>query len=229
MQSRWLQTGPPSSSYLLTLTNAQVFGGASFGVVEDPLSASNRPPAFATVPATNARSGALYRYDASAVDANGDALVFDLTVRPVGMSVHPSSGVVVWVPGAEQVGTHAVVLRVQDGRGGVAAQAFTVVVREANHTPQITSQPTGPAVVGRTWQYQVRAQDADGNAISFRLEEGPTNMVLVGPPSPPPSPPMGARECFLTPTLCRERRGRRSRGRSGRSRMRWRQGRRRSR
>lgn len=84
-----------------------------------------------------------YRYDAGASDPDGDALTYDLVVKPAGMVVVGASGVVVWTPAANQVGTHAVTLRVQDGRGGIALQSFQIVVSDGNHTPFITSRPTG--------------------------------------------------------------------------------------
>src|SRR5262249_24833758 len=102
----------------------------------------------------------------------------DLVVKPTGITVDPTTGIVVWVPTADQLGMHDVTLRVQDGRGGIALQSFQIAVSRVNTTPVITSTPTGPAVVGLPWQDQGEAQDADGDPIAFRLDTGPAGMGI---------------------------------------------------
>ena len=46
----------------------------------------------------------------------------------------------------------------------------------ANHPPTITSTP--PAMVNRTYQYDVTATDPDGDAITFRLSDAPDGMTI---------------------------------------------------
>src|SRR5262249_7622865 len=58
--------------------------------------------------------GGRFRYNAAAVDPDGDKLVFDLPVKPSGMSLDPNSGAVIWVPNRDQIGLANVILRVQD-------------------------------------------------------------------------------------------------------------------
>ena len=120
----------------------------------------------------------MLRYPASATDPDGDTLVYDLVVKPAGMGIHSSSGLVFWQPTADQVDTHDVLLRVQDGRGGVALQPFTVTVSQPNTAPRITSHPTGPAVADLPYEYQVYAQDADGDSISYGLVSPPAGMTI---------------------------------------------------
>jgi RHS repeat-associated protein len=140
--------------------------------------ALNTPPAFTSTPVTAATSGSVYVYDANAADAEDDLLTFDLPVGPTGMTVQQYTGVVVWFPTPDQAGEHDVILRVRDGRGGVALQAFRVAVGRPNTAPVITSRPTGPAVVGVPYLYQVTAQDADDDPITFRLADGPAGMAV---------------------------------------------------
>ena len=68
-------------------------------------------------------------------------------------------------------------LRVQDGQGGVDLQSFTINVTQANTPPSITSKPKGPAVVGVPWVYQVKAQDAESDPITFSLGAHPDGMT----------------------------------------------------
>jgi YD repeat-containing protein/probable HAF family extracellular repeat protein len=166
---------------IYAITANSVVTGIDFGnqQIDEPLPPppENRAPDFTSNPLLQAEQGALYRYDASAYDADGDTLTYDLVVKPAGMAIATSSGVLVWQPAAGQVGTHDVTLRVQDGHGGVALQPFQVTVTQANSGPVITSRPTGPAVAGFPWQYQVAAQDADDDPITFSLD-GPVGMAI---------------------------------------------------
>ena len=86
------------------------------------------------------------------------------TRRPAWSSGHPT---------ADQVGEQDVILRVQDGQGGVDLQSFRVTVRPPTPPRSSPRRPAGPAVVGKPYQYQVRAQDADGDPITFRLDAAP--------------------------------------------------------
>jgi hypothetical protein len=79
----------------------------------------------ATSPAT---VGQAFVYKPVASDPDGDPLFFDLVRGPTGMTVDPQSGVVYWVPGPQQLGTHTVALRVSDPYGGSSIQAWQIAV-----------------------------------------------------------------------------------------------------
>ena len=78
----------------------------------------NHAPRIVSTPVTDVGTGKLYHYAAAATDPDGDALTFDLPLRPEGMTIDPSSGAIDWRARVDQVGEHHVVLRVRDGRGG---------------------------------------------------------------------------------------------------------------
>ncbi|MBX9627946.1 MAG: putative Ig domain-containing protein, partial [Gemmataceae bacterium] len=180
----WVQTAPAGGlPHAVTLTAGQTVAGIDFGTRQGvspppPPAGPNRPPAFTSTPPAAATVGQLLRYAAAAADPDADPLTYDLVVKPAGMAVDPARGTIVWVPTPDQAGPHDVTLRVRDGRGGVALQAFQIVVGPANTTPVITSRPTGPAVVGVPYLYPVTAQDADGDAVTFRLGEHPAGMAI---------------------------------------------------
>ncbi|WP_233902915.1 putative Ig domain-containing protein [Stieleria maiorica] len=136
----------------------------------------NRRPAIQSQPVTANVVGALYRYNVSATDPDKDPLTFQLPVAPAGMTIHPSLGAMVWQPSFEQVGTHEVLVQVTDGRGGSNVQSFSISVDDPNVAPVITSQPVRTAVRGATYQYELTAQDADGDPITFEID----GMMPVG-------------------------------------------------
>jgi hypothetical protein len=178
-QPGWIQTAPATHTYSVTVTSGQVANGIDFGNQQSNAPPpANRPPVFTSTPPTIATTGQLLRYNATAFDLDNDPLTYDLVVKPVGMVVDASTGILVWTPSANQVGAQQVILRVEDGQGGVALQSFSIVVGTANTSPQITSTPKGPAVVGTPWVYQVTAQDAEADPITFALGIHPDGMAI---------------------------------------------------
>jgi hypothetical protein len=69
---------------------------------------------------------AAYRYDADALDIDGDTLSYSLVQAPTGAAIDAASGVVTWTPSA--AGEYGFRIRVSDGQGGIAEQAYTVDV-----------------------------------------------------------------------------------------------------
>jgi VCBS repeat-containing protein len=67
----------------------------------------------------------VYRYDANAVDAEGDRLTYRLVEAPQGASIDPDTGLLSW---AATAGVFHFVVQADDGQGGVAEQAFDLTV-----------------------------------------------------------------------------------------------------
>src|SRR5262249_1498201 len=122
-QPGWRQTAPASGTRAVTVSAGQTVSAVDFGNTQSGVAAGNRPAVFTNQAGVPATAGQLFRYDAAATDPDGDPLTFDLPAAPPGMTVHPTLGVLVWTPTADQIGTQTVVLRVQDGKGGVTLQS----------------------------------------------------------------------------------------------------------
>ncbi|MBM4249933.1 MAG: hypothetical protein FJ149_10990 [Euryarchaeota archaeon] len=110
--------------------------------------ALNRPPRFVSRPALEATAGASYSYPGGAVDDDGDSLGYDLVTKPDGMTVDPSTGLVLWRPGRSQLGNHTVKLAASDGRGGVCEQSFVVTVRPVRPVCSILTPGNGSRAAG---------------------------------------------------------------------------------
>ncbi len=149
----------------------------SFEIAVNP-DVANQRPEFNSTPVTTTTLAEPYQYQATAIDANGDILSYDLPVKPEGMTVDAATGIIVWQPTLEQVGTHDVILRVKDGQGGVDLQSFQVGVEAENIAPLITSNPPEQAVAGLLYQYRVRAQDAEGDTLTFSLNNPPAGVTI---------------------------------------------------
>lgn len=152
------------------------------------LGAANRPPAFTSSPRTATAPGTEYQYDAMAEDPDGDPITFTLLASPSGMTISsslgdPRSALVSWTPGPADLGNHHVSLRAEDGRGAAATQTFTLSVRDdiPNRPPAFTSTPVADANVGADYAYGPRADDPDGDPVTFTLLSGPEGMTLQSP------------------------------------------------
>jgi outer membrane protein assembly factor BamB len=177
-QAGWTQTAPAARTYQVTVSGGQIVYDINFGNQKG--NTPDQPPAITSTAPVKATVGQLYRYDVAANDPDGDALTFDLPVKPVGMSIDPETGTIVRVPTADEVGPHPVTLRVTDSRGTVTLQNFTVIVTEPNLPPIITSKPPTQAVVGVPLQYQVHAQEPEGEPTQFQLS-GPLAGMAIDP------------------------------------------------
>ncbi len=148
--------------------------------------ASNQRPQILSQAPIEATQGSVYRALIQASDADqSDVLRFVLEDAPVGAQIQikdSRSAEVTWTPRPEDVGIQTLVVRVDDGRGGVAWSRTQIRVQDINDPPAFVSpQPLGIAVQGQHYQTQVFAKDPDSGArlryIPLRL---PVGMRLDG-------------------------------------------------
>jgi RHS repeat-associated protein len=150
-----------------------------FGNFGLPANAENVAPKIVSVANLKAISEEKYLYQVKAIDLNGDALAYELVLKPEGMGI-AENGTVYWKPGLVQVGSHRVVVRVSDNKGGIDLQTFDVIVQQGNSAPIITSVlPVQKPQVGKEFQYRVTAQDLDGDTLSYSLFSNPYQPIGV--------------------------------------------------
>ena len=128
---------------------------------------------------TEVTASEIYRYTFSAFDLDADPLTFDLSLAPDGMTINSTTRTIVWEPTLEHVGDQQVVLRAQDGRGGVDTQRFTIQVAAPNRHPQFLSSPVGTiSLTGGVYTYQAQTLDADGDEVTYSLPTAPTGATI---------------------------------------------------
>ncbi|MBD2466015.1 putative Ig domain-containing protein, partial [Oscillatoria sp. FACHB-1407] len=141
--------------------------------------APNQPPTITSTPRTTTRPGSSYFYQITATDVDGDTLTYSLDANSISKGMQIQNGLLVWTPGAEQFGPHAVVVQVSDGTHSVN-QSFTLNVTHQvdNSAPVITSTPNLVANLGREYQYNLTGTDPDGDYRLWSLSQGPGGMVI---------------------------------------------------
>ena len=88
----------------------------------------NSPPRISSSPSPIGEDG-VFRYRVIAEDPDRDRLFrYRLIEAPAGMKIDPADGSISWSPLPKQVGTHRVILEVDDRNGGFSRQEFELGV-----------------------------------------------------------------------------------------------------
>jgi YD repeat-containing protein len=135
-------------------------------------------PGITSTPRVSAVVGQLFAYDLEATDPDHDPLVFSLVTAPRGMSINPELGTLRWQPDSAQLGPADVAVQVLDAQGATSTQRFQVSVRSTDTPPVITSTPPTEGAAGVLSTYAVRAEDHDGDPLTFRLQTPPAGMTI---------------------------------------------------
>jgi RHS repeat-associated protein len=176
-QPGWQQTGPEGGTYGVTLASGQMAAGLDFGNTQQGVPSGGLPPSFGgPPPPTAVNVGQLFQYQP--VVSHSDGATFDLPVKPAGMAVDPGTGVIIWEPTLDEVGLNDMLERVTTPNGQFALLTLQLLVQRVEPPPVITSTPSAPALDGQPYQYQVQAQDAAGDPITFGLDHGPPGMTI---------------------------------------------------
>lgn len=181
---QWSTVNVIRDEYAVKVRASDTFGSyseQSFGITVTEQSGSNNPPSITSMPSGNAVFDTLYSYDVNATDTDGDNLSYLLELSPSGMTINTASGLIEWTPTSAQDGSHDIIVRVEDGRGGYATQSYAVYVSDgstSNALPVITSTPGTTAKATFEYSYQIVASDADGDALEYSLTDYPQGMTL---------------------------------------------------
>ncbi len=188
----------------LSLNDGEAFVTQNFTI---NVTSGDVAPEFNSAPITAALAGAQYTYNASAVDANGDAISFTAVVPAwlVFTDNNNNTATITGVPSAENVGNHNISIVAHAG-GLTTTQTFTIVVSQQNQAPVFTSIPLDGCAVNQEYSYTVVATDANNDDLTLTAtapswlsftDNGDGSGVLTGIPS---SSEMGAHPIVITAT-----------------------------
>ncbi|QDT46981.1 tRNA(Glu)-specific nuclease WapA precursor [Symmachiella dynata] len=147
-------------------------------LVDDDGTSVNHSPEITSTPDRVWIVDKLYRYQATATDADGDQLLWSLDSDVANMEIDPATGELLWLPDASQIGNTEVTIRVIDPFGGLATQSFLISVSDSNHPPEITSDPPQSGRSGEAYTYNVEATDPDEDTLVYALDNPPTGMSI---------------------------------------------------
>jgi hypothetical protein len=108
------------------------YDGESWGEERESgiLVIGNASPVITSSPPQSVRIAQSFIYDVRARDPDEDPLQFRLAKSPAGMQIDTKTGRVTWPVGPDSLGKHQVIVEVADGQGGVAKQAFELIIEK---------------------------------------------------------------------------------------------------
>ncbi|MCS7468222.1 putative Ig domain-containing protein [Stieleria sp. ICT_E10.1] len=179
---RWVPQEDQVGEHVVTIGvyDGQARFGRSLDTYQITVRPLNTPPQFATDALTQGAAGQLYEYRSSATDIDNDRLTYHLISGPSGMLMDSSTGRIDWVPDPNQIGTHAVAIRVVDGFGGTGDQAFEIVGGgdPINAYPSIRSEPPFSATVDEAYEYLLEANDPENETLQYSVIEAPDGLTI---------------------------------------------------
>jgi hypothetical protein len=147
-------------------------GTASVSLDPFTIVVSNRTPVINGSPAVTAVSGAQYSFTPTASDADGDTLTFSIENKPTWASFNTATGA---LTGTASTGIYTnIIISVRDGIAYAELPAFSITIESTNHAPNISGTPSASAYINSVYSFIPTASDADGDTLTFRVENLPT-------------------------------------------------------
>ncbi|MCP4829347.1 MAG: tandem-95 repeat protein, partial [Proteobacteria bacterium] len=175
----WTPLGDQQGLHSVVVTASDDAGGTAtqtytLAVDDGTGLVGNLPPVISSTPPNQVAAGAPYQYPVIATDPEAGSLTYQLTQAPGAMAID-ASGLINWTPQTSDIGSYVIEVEVSDAGGATTQQLYTLSVTGTaiNQAPLIVSQPSNSGKVGLTYQTQMVASDADGDAISYILSAGP--------------------------------------------------------
>lgn len=177
---QWASTNDGVHAVSLEVFDGESVSSQSFVLTVGDTSVNPSSPLILSTPTLIAAVGQTYIYVPFAQDQDGDALTFSALTSPTGLTIDSDSGTMEWSPTSDQIGFHTLTLRVDDGRGGVSTQLFTVEVQSevANLPPSFVSTPLAIATVDELYQYVSESLDLNDDDLQYDVLRGPQGLII---------------------------------------------------
>ncbi len=138
--------------------------------------AAQRSPRISGSPPTTVLVDEVYDFVPIASDPDGDALIFTIANQPRWATFNKYNGRLLGTPRAGEEGSYPEIrISVTDGTSTVTMGGFAVKVRPNpdGSSPRISGSPTPTVRVDELYDFTPTASDADGDALTFTIENQP--------------------------------------------------------
>jgi hypothetical protein len=128
---------------------------------------ANAAPVLLPVGPQAAQEGEPFTLTLSALDADGDALLYSATGLPPGASFDARAGVLTWTPNLFQAGQYGgITVSVSDGAAS-SSETFAITVAPTNQAPLLAGIPPLGGQEQRLLQFTLPGTDPDGDALVY--------------------------------------------------------------
>jgi len=147
----------------------------AFNLTVSASAPANRPPTITGTPNTSVTAGTAYSFRPVGSDPDGNTLRYSIQGQPGWATFSTTTGRLSGTPTTANVGTSArITITVSDGTATASLPSFTIQVNApANRAPTISGNPPRSVLVGTAYSFQPSAADADGNTLTFRIDNMP--------------------------------------------------------
>ena len=150
-------------------------GLQAFSITVEPADAPNMPPEISGTPAAFVVAGFDYSFTPTAMDPDGDTLVFSILRKPAWATFNTLTGQLFGTPAANEVDLYDnIAITVSDVLLSSSLPAFSITVNASNQAPSISGTPAVDAVVDSPYAFSPTATDPDGNTLSFSINNRPS-------------------------------------------------------
>ncbi len=140
----------------------------------DVQAAPDRAPTISGSPVSSITVGTAYSFRPSASDPDGNPLTFSIVNKPAWAAFDTATGELSGTPTVAST-TSGITISVSDGQLSATLPAFALQVTVApNRAPTISGTPGSTATVGTAYSFQPAASDADGDPLTYSIQNPPT-------------------------------------------------------
>ncbi|NVJ48694.1 MAG: T9SS type A sorting domain-containing protein, partial [Cytophagia bacterium] len=122
--------------------------------------------------------------DGLVVDSNGYIYVADFRNHIIRKISPPTTNYSLTGTSPESQGDYNVILRANDGRGGITEQPFTISVTKPNSAPEFTSTPENEIKDGEVYNYDITTTDLDEDEVTVTAPTLPEWLTLESTSGP---------------------------------------------
>ena len=132
------ESGSPYASFDYLVNDGIIDSSAA--TITITISHINAAPVISGTPAGSVTQGSTYSFTPTAIDVDGDILVFSITNQPGWAAFDSATGALTGIPSNGDVGiSSGVTIAVSDGTFSASLPAFSITVTNANDAPTATS------------------------------------------------------------------------------------------
>ncbi|ASJ70624.1 tandem-95 repeat protein [Granulosicoccus antarcticus] len=145
--------------------------GATSALMNITVNPVNDVPTFESVPLTSATEDAVYNYNITTIDGDGNPLKITATTLPDWLTLTDNENGTASLTGTPldaEVGSHSVVLEVTDGTA-TTEQSFSVLVTDTNDAPTFTSPAAFTVAENTTVVATITSTDDTGTGQRYSL------------------------------------------------------------
>jgi hypothetical protein len=147
----------------------------AFSITVEPANAPNMPPEISGTPAASVVAGFDYSFTPTAIDPDGNTLVFSILRKPSWATFNTITGELSGMPAATDVALYDnIAITVSDSLLSSSLPAFSINVVASNRAPTISGTPAVDAVVDSAYAFAPTASDPDGDTLSFSIVRRPS-------------------------------------------------------